>query len=61
MSAIEDPDRDSVFSSKLGFYSMSDRAGAIYRRSGESFFTLPQIVVVLEAGDTVSPTGLMSG
>ena len=39
--------------------SKANRAN--YRRSGESFFTLPQVVVVFEVGDTANPTGLMSG
>ena len=46
---------------KLGFYAMLDKVGIAYRRLGASFLSLPQIVAVLEVGDTASGTRLKSG
>ena len=39
--------------------SQSNRA--YYRRLGASFFSLPQVVLLLDVGDTANPSGLMSG
>ena len=56
-----------TISDALGADEISNDLPAFVRKShklsevGGAFFNLPQIVVVLEAGDTANPSGLMSG